>query len=197
MLDFLRTGVFGGIKPGITRQELEQIVGTPSVWSVTKRRKRREVSAIWLYGSIEFHFADWSDTIWMIFSDHWPLKGSVSFELDPWILTENLTLPDAVAALKGANLNFLLTTDLQIERTELALDSGVALGFYPPPEIWYFDCEDADAETTAENGLPSGTSNNNAERQSDQLYLSCFSAILTSATPEITRVKPTRLWPVR
>jgi hypothetical protein len=131
MLDFLRTANFGGITLGITREQVRQWLGEPPDWSVTRRRKRPEIAEIWRYGSIEFYFADWTDILRMIFSDHFPLKGTTTLELDPWILNQSRSLQDTLSLLAQANMQYQLTTDSRRGLTILTFKSGVSLNFNP------------------------------------------------------------------
>jgi len=139
MLDFLRTANFGGIKLGMTRQQLREILGELPDWSVTKRRRRPNVAAIWEYGSIEFYFEEQTDNLCMIFSDHFPLMGCEALDLDPWLLKGGLPLDDALKLLNEANLQSKLVTDSVHTRAVLA--SSVELHFHE------FDCNE---------GLPPG-----------------------------------------
>ncbi len=132
MLDFIQSADFGGIKLGMTRHQIQHLLGDPPNWSVTRRRKRLEIATIWRYGSIEFYFADHTDLLDMIFSDHFPLEGSPTLTLDPWILRESLLLDDTLPLLDQANLRYQLTTDTRLGMTNLIFESGVALSYNPP-----------------------------------------------------------------
>lgn len=132
MLDFLRSANLGGIKLGMNRQELRELLGDPPDWSVTPRRKRAEIAAIWKYGSIEFYFADWTDILYMIFSDQFPFEGCETLHLDPWELKEALPLEGALQLLDGAHLKYHFVKDANLGATYVSLESGVRLSFHPP-----------------------------------------------------------------
>lgn len=132
LVTFLRTGDFGGIRLGMSRQEILDLIGTPPDWMVTRRRKRFEVSGIWKYGSIEFHLEDYGGPLWMIFTDHFPLEGSETLNIvDPWLLRGGLDLAHAITLLTSANLRYQLTTDAQTGETRLTFESGVVVSFTP------------------------------------------------------------------
>ena len=134
MLEFLRTGDFGGIRLGMTRQEVREILGEPPNWSITRKRKRSEMAAVWKYGSIEIYFEDASGKVHMIFSDDFPLMGSETLQLDSWILREGLLLEDARLELDKGNLKYQVAEESLIGATRLDFESGVRLRFHPPDE---------------------------------------------------------------
>ena len=132
LLTFLRTGDFGGIRVGMTRKEVLDLLGTPPEWLVTRRRKRFEVSGIWKYGSIELHLGDYGGPLRMIFTDHFPLEGCETLKIiDPWLLRGGLLLDHAVTLVTAVNLKYEISISSHTGATELTFESGVVISFTP------------------------------------------------------------------
>ncbi|BDD09496.1 hypothetical protein FUAX_19280 [Fulvitalea axinellae] len=53
--DFIRTGVFGKIRLGLRKDEIEALGLTPDMWL---NKMNKETSPIWRYGNLELHFDD-------------------------------------------------------------------------------------------------------------------------------------------
>ncbi len=104
--DFLRTGEFGPIRPGLSRDALRGLLGDPEGWSLGPgKRKPASRAAIWQYGDVEFHFN--GDTLWLIFADHiTTLKGGKAIDLDPWVLNGNATVKQVLGDLEEAHIPF-------------------------------------------------------------------------------------------
>jgi hypothetical protein len=130
LLEFLRTGDFGGITLGMTRQQIIDLLGIPPNWMITKRRKRFEISPIWRYGSMEFYFAENSGAFHMIFTDHFPLEGSETLSIiDPWLLRGGLTFDEALTLLIPTGLPYQIAPELHTGVTYLTFASGVKISF--------------------------------------------------------------------
>ncbi len=134
LLDFLRTGDFGDIRLGMTRPDLMEMLGPPSEWSVSNRRKHWQVAEVWRYGTIEFHFNEWTDVLWMIFTDQLPLEDEASLEIDSWKFAAFLPLKATLALLDEADLHYEVETNTRLSQTRVTLPSGVVLCFDPPQE---------------------------------------------------------------
>jgi len=81
---------------------------------------------------MEFYFEDPDDSLQMIFSDDFPLEGSATFLLDPWVLEAALPPPQAQKHFEAAGLAYTLSTDLRFGITYPACQAGVILGFDAP-----------------------------------------------------------------
>lgn len=75
-LEWLKTGSFRGVRPGMTRGECIEKLGEPEAWGPMGRRKSESRAGIYLWSQVEFHFnsskhpADSAqDQLLMIFSD--------------------------------------------------------------------------------------------------------------------------------
>ena len=103
--DFLETGSFGPVALGQKRDIVKSLLGEPDDFSNdrTKHGKPR----IWKYGDIEFHFDDLDDCLNMIHSDDFLVPiGSKKFDLDPWILKDELSLANAMEILSVEGIGF-------------------------------------------------------------------------------------------
>ena len=86
--EFIQTGALGALRPGDTRQKVEEYLGPPREWHING--KTPLTSDIWKYGDVEFYFN--VDALWMIFMDDFETpKGDQTLELDPWIISGQLT----------------------------------------------------------------------------------------------------------
>jgi hypothetical protein len=86
--EFLRTGVFGEIKIGMTSDQILEILGSPD--TVFTRRKNPRPTGF-EYGDVEFYFVSSKDNrLCSIYLDHLNIpKGSQLLNLDAWILREH------------------------------------------------------------------------------------------------------------
>lgn len=99
--DFLRTGEFGPVCLGVSRDRLRGLLGAPENWGPHPSGQR--LATIWKYGDIEFHFS--GDTLWLIIADDVEtLDGSTAFKLDPWILNGEATVETVLTGLEEAHI---------------------------------------------------------------------------------------------
>jgi hypothetical protein len=54
LLEFFRTGRFGGVTVGMSRQEVEALLGRPDSWS---RLEEYGTAGIWIYGGVELCYS--------------------------------------------------------------------------------------------------------------------------------------------
>ncbi len=79
MLELVRSGMFGPLRHGMTREELRHLLGAPPLWGTQQSEDHAD---IWRYGDIEFHFDKLE--VSFIFSDQENLTGgSSALEIDP------------------------------------------------------------------------------------------------------------------
>lgn len=124
---FLETGEFGVIRLGMTRQQINEVLGTPRHWGP---QDLKDTSEIWKYGSIEFYFPRRGDELWMIYTDHLnPLTGDDHFQLENWILSPELTLEAAEKHLTEAGIAFTREKSRAVELITFKLTSSVCLVF--------------------------------------------------------------------
>lgn len=107
VLDFLRTGQFGPVHLGISRDQLQDHLGEPESWSFGSSRHPTRTparAAVWKYGDIEFHFN--SDMLVLIFTDHIRiLKGGEAIDLNPWVLSRKATVKQVLGDLEAAQIS--------------------------------------------------------------------------------------------
>jgi hypothetical protein len=83
MREFLRSGAFGPLKVGATREQVRATLGEPDDWSIPSRRQR--LPAKWKYGVVEFHFDPGTDTIYLIHADDFEhLHAGAAIDFHPW-----------------------------------------------------------------------------------------------------------------
>ena len=132
MQDFLRTGEFGPVSLGLTRRQLRDCLGNPEDWGPYPKAEQH--AAIWKYGDVEFFFHFQEDALGGIFADHiGTLKGGGAIDLDPWVLSGNLTVKQALRDFDGADIScdrIDWTFDDTTERFRVGV--GVELIFVDP-----------------------------------------------------------------
>jgi hypothetical protein len=65
LLDFFRSGQFGPIQLGRTRQEVYDLLGEPDGYGYPETHLMK--AGVWLYDAIELHF---TTRLWLIITDH-------------------------------------------------------------------------------------------------------------------------------
>lgn len=101
--DFIGTGLFGPLEPGVPRAKVEAWLGPPDNWD--GGAYQYQSAAIWKYGDVEFHFDN--ELLWMIFLDSFGLPGGGSQrDLEPWIISDQLTCAQAEQQLVLAGITY-------------------------------------------------------------------------------------------
>jgi hypothetical protein len=109
LLDFLRTGALGPIRVGLSRDQIETLLGRPDNFSEAKTKDGQP--AIYKYGEIELFFND-EQILWLIHADDlgWRpdglLGGGPAIDLDPWVLRGGMTWEDVEPHLVAAGIAF-------------------------------------------------------------------------------------------
>jgi hypothetical protein len=87
LLDFFRSGQFGPIQLGMTRQEVYDLLGEPDGYGCPDTHLMK--AGVWLYDAIELHF---SPRLWLITTDHISYPDwwghSESIRLDAWLFSD-------------------------------------------------------------------------------------------------------------
>lgn len=127
LLRFLRSGEFGPIQFGITRQDLLNALGTPEDWVAEHEIMS---SPILKYGSIEFYFSADGSGLTMIYTD-WlsPIRGWGNLELSGWVFKSPPSLEEVKAQLKQEHIDYTQAQQEFTAKTQLNLASGVTLEF--------------------------------------------------------------------
>ncbi|MEZ0076923.1 hypothetical protein [Planotetraspora sp. GP83] len=106
LLEVLRSGRFGPIALGDSRTRLRHLLGNPDAYAITPSEDPR-FEGIWLYGDLEFHFYDETDTVWMIYTDSFDVpSGGDAIGLDPWVLRWDMPIAEVRAALDDAGVGW-------------------------------------------------------------------------------------------
>ena len=131
MLEFIKTGEFGPLCLGATRDEVKALLGDPPVWVA---EESRDSSRIWRFGDVEFYFAD--DTLVMIFTDHDDRsKGTDALVIDPWIVREGLMRKQFEKELTREGVAFASAQwNIDPSQFHVKIDSGVQFSFVDEPE---------------------------------------------------------------
>lgn len=81
--DFVLDGVLGGTRVGMTRGEIQSVLGLPDQWSCGEPC---EAARIWRFGLFEVHIGD-DDRAWLLFTDYLDeLDPGPGRTIDPWFL---------------------------------------------------------------------------------------------------------------
>lgn len=131
MVDFLRTGQFGSVSFGISREELQAHLGKAEDYGSTGNQNRPPV--ILKYGEVEFHFASPDDNhLSLIHMDMFEtLRGASGLQLEPHWIQGNLSQAEVEAHLREANISWQEDNSLaDIGQLNLCLPSGVIIGLH-------------------------------------------------------------------
>ncbi len=106
--EFFKTGQFGPVRLGMSRQEVFNGLGQPDEYSHFNYLK----AGIWKYGDIEIHFSPDTSCVVLIWCDHIPFPGepSAQVELDAWLFADHHqpTVDEMVTGLKDADIAYEL-----------------------------------------------------------------------------------------
>src|SRR5215813_7263458 len=100
--DFIRSGCFGTICLGASRESVEQTLGPPDDFSVENMRRTRKPKIL-KYGGVELYFNEDDDCVEMVFIDDF---DSTSAMIDLWILNDELLLSEAEAELRNEKIKY-------------------------------------------------------------------------------------------
>ena len=126
LLDFLRTGVFGAVRWGLSRAELEALLGTPDGTANRSRRDRHPT--VFVYGDFEFYIAPQDDLLYAVHCDNFSVpRGNAMLAVEPWILRYGLPLVEAEAGLMAEGIAFRKSDAADAVR--LYAESGASLTF--------------------------------------------------------------------
>lgn len=110
---FIRTGEFGPVRLGMTREEVAAVLGPPDATSAPPRKRRPP--SFYKYGDLEFHFDLNDGTLWLIHMDGIAQvrapEGGERVKLDPWIIQAGLTTEALGAALTSVGVRYSIGPD--------------------------------------------------------------------------------------
>ncbi len=89
MQEWFRTGIFGPVRLGMSRAQVQELLGPPDDVGGTSRKYR--TPSTWKYGDIEFYFGGRDDPLQSLFTDTFQVpSGGHAIALDPWIVRRGI-----------------------------------------------------------------------------------------------------------
>lgn len=133
MRDFICKGEFGGVRPGMSRDEIRQHLGEPDDWMMAKQ-EGAEISGIWRYGTFEIHFdEEIPEAIsWLFFTDYLDPFDAGNRLLELWIMggDQDRSLKAIGARLTKETVPFVVRTRNRIGESDMIeIDNGAILSF--------------------------------------------------------------------
>lgn len=129
ILELLREGHFGGVRPGDSREQVRARLGPPDDHSARVPAERAE---IWRYATVELHFYP-DGRLRSIWCDYLPLDlESEHIDLDPWLFGDaETTRPVVETALRVEGIFFRVDGDQGNDDVPVLLrfPSGAEVGF--------------------------------------------------------------------
>ena len=131
MLKLARTGNFGSLRCGMTREKLQELLGAPPIWGTQQIEDRAD---IWRYGNIEYHFDNLA--VSFIFSNHENLtNGGSTLKIDPWIVRRNLPRSEFEFMLAKQSIQFTVARPQHDDsQCHVTTDSGIVFSFVDEPD---------------------------------------------------------------
>jgi hypothetical protein len=149
LLTLLRTGAWGTLRLGMTRQDAVLRLGQPTSWAMSDHEARLRgqgvpvagwaLSEILRFGAVEFHFAaSPASRCWLVWCDDLDaLDHPGVLRVRPMGLVEGAPLADVVARLAEAGLaGVVVPFPSHQDQVRLVLPSGAQLGFSSDPEFF-------------------------------------------------------------
>jgi len=141
ILHFLKTGEFGQIRLGMSRQQVLDILGEPisfyGYWP--SQSVGDEVSPfanecpLWIYGTIEFYWGEKTDRLYMIYSDDMDRIGLIDEKIEYDLRIYGEFRPpnkeQCASALHEAGIPYTIEVDKSGLASGLVLPSGVVLRY--------------------------------------------------------------------
>lgn len=125
--EFVLRGKFDFLELGMSSDDVLATIPEPETSSDEPIHR----ALIWRYGQFELHFDPDSGKLVRIFCDYVPtLDGGEVFEISPWILRERLDLPQFLAVLNAAGIDYAVRHNAIIEASIVQVtESAVQLAF--------------------------------------------------------------------
>ncbi|MFT5917834.1 MAG: hypothetical protein ACJAWV_004458 [Flammeovirgaceae bacterium] len=136
-LEFIKTGVFGFLKLGETKEEIENQGLLPENWL---NGESKDESRILRYGNIEFHFEN-KNNLSEIYTDYLSnIDGGKSISISNWWIISNdkvsPSLLSTIGELNSLNLDYTKIT-YSVGYIDIELPNGVYFSFDCPEEKPY------------------------------------------------------------
>ncbi len=127
----LRTGTFGPLAPGMTRAQVESLVGLPDAMGSTSRKYR--TPRIWMYGDIEVRYELGADHLTTVALREFAVPtGGTAIHLNPWVIRGHMAREEMENALNRVDLHFRYVKEGDVLSVVLA--SGAVLMFVEEQE---------------------------------------------------------------
>ncbi len=82
--DWLETGMFGPLQFGMSRAQVQELLGPPA--DTSARPPNRPFRTVWKYGDVELHFSA-EGSLSLVFLDHFVVPSCAgALVLDPWVV---------------------------------------------------------------------------------------------------------------
>jgi hypothetical protein len=106
--ELIESGHFGPLRLGMSREQVEGLLGAPDDLSVGSRKYSQ--ACILKYGDVEFHFDPRGGGLWLIHLEQLdsPSAGK-AVNLDPWVIQSSLTLPEMERCLSLSGITYQVT----------------------------------------------------------------------------------------
>ncbi len=133
--NFLRDGTFGLIKFGMTREEVQKLIGLPD--GVFQRQKDRFPTAF-EYGDVELYFLSSADNrLCTIYLDNFIIpRVNQQLELDAWFLESEQSLEVIESVLTERKIEFQSIDRPDLLQKQIVTQSEVVLSFACSDEIF-------------------------------------------------------------
>lgn len=103
--EFFRTGLFGPIELGMTRNEIISLLGTPDIWGPSNARSF-ETATIWKYCDVEFYFTR-EHRLFQIFCDNIEISEDCEkMRIDYWVIHNQMAAETLKLALNQENIDY-------------------------------------------------------------------------------------------
>jgi hypothetical protein len=100
--DFIRSGSFGPICLGASRESVEQTLGPSDDFSVQNLRRTRKPKIL-KYGGVELYFNEDDDHVEMAFIDDIDSRSAM---IDLWVLNNELLLSEAEGEFRNEEIKY-------------------------------------------------------------------------------------------
>jgi hypothetical protein len=127
ILEFLRTGSFGPVGFGMSRAQLEELLGPADDVGIAFRKDKHPT--IFKYGDIEFYIDSAQDRLYAIHSDYFTiLEGNARLQLEMHGIDSRTTFSQTKEILHRASIRFSEQVNA-FGISELVTEGNVTLGF--------------------------------------------------------------------
>ncbi|MCP3935866.1 MAG: hypothetical protein GY708_10895 [Actinomycetia bacterium] len=126
LADAIRSGEFGPVRLGMTKDEVRRALGAPDDMMSPSRRRRE--SPCWFYGDVEIYFAPPQWTVSLIFADEFKvLDGGTRLEIESGSIRGGMGWDEVVDLLEDLDVPYEEVPAPSPELRWLRTRSGVTL----------------------------------------------------------------------